>query len=337
MSARRSERLLNLLIMLLVQRRYVPKERIREVLYPETTGDAFDRMFDRDKEELRSLGVPIEVGSLSVFHDDEVGYRIRPDDLALPEISLTAEEASVLTLAGKVWHHAALADTTAAALRKLMPALPSDELAPPPVAEPVIDAEEPSFEAFWTAIQERRHVTFGYRKAGAAAAARRRVEPWGLLRQSGRWYVVGKDLDLDAERVFRLSRVEGTCTLGRSPDAFPVPDDVDVREIAERLRPERDEVTASVLVRRGTGHALRRRAGLVDQQVIGPDGSDAWDRVEVSGGPRALADEVLMLGPRAYVEAPDALRDAVKQRLRDLVGRLDSADPVGSTDEEAGR
>lgn len=330
MSARRSERLLNLLIMLLVQRRYVPKERIREVLYPETTGDAFDRMFDRDKEELRSLGVPIEVGSLSVFHDDEVGYRIRPDDLALPEISLTAEEASVLTLAGKVWHHAALADTTAAALRKLMPALPSDEQAPPPVAEPVIDAEEPSFEAFWTAIQERRQVTFGYRKAGEATAGRRRVEPWGLLRQSGRWYVVGKDLELDAERVFRLSRVEGSCTLGRTPDAYRVPDDVDVREIAERLKPEREEITAHVLVRRDTGHALRRRGTVVEQEVIGPDGSDAWDRVEVTGGVRSLSDEVLMLGTRAYAEAPDALRDSVRQRLAALVQSLGPASYEGA-------
>lgn len=323
MSARRSERLLNLLIMLLVQRRYVPKERIREVLYPDARGDAFDRMFDRDKEELRSLGVPIEVGSLSVFHDDEVGYRIRPDDLALPEISLTAEEASVLTLAGKVWHHAHLADTTAAALRKLMPALPADEQPPAPaVVEPVIDAEEPSFEDFWTAIQERREVTFDYRKPGDPTPIQRRLQPWGMVRQSGRWYVVGRDVTHDEERIFRLSRVLGTCRVGRTPEAFTVPADVDLRDVATRLRPQPEETTAHVLVRRGAGHALRRRADRVEEQMIGPDGSDTWDRVTLRGGLRPLAEEVLMLGPRAFAESPPELRDTVRGRLHALADRL---------------
>ena len=63
-------------------------------------------MFERDKEELRSLGVPIEVGNLDAFFDDEPGYRIRPDEFALPEISLTADEAAVVGLAAKVWQHA---------------------------------------------------------------------------------------------------------------------------------------------------------------------------------------------------------------------------------------
>lgn len=322
MSRRRSERLLNLLIMLLVQRRFVPKERIREVLYPEAHGDAFDRMFDRDKEELRSLGVPIEVGSLSAFHEDEVGYRIRPDDLALPEISLTAEEASVLTLAGKVWHHARLADTTSAALRKLMPALPTDDQPAPALAEPVIGAEEPSFEVFWTAIQERRQVSFGYRKAGSSDSTPRRIEPWGLLRHSGRWYVVGQDLTLAEERVFRLSRVEGSCTLGRTPDAFTVPDDLDLREVAARLQPHPDTVAAHLLVRSGTGHALRRRGAVVAGQVRGPDGSDDWDRLALDAGLGALADEVLMLGVNAFVESPAELRDVVRRRLEALSAAL---------------
>ena len=104
-NARKSERLLNLLIMLLVQRHYVPKQRIREILYPEASVDAFEKMFERDKEELRSLGVPIEVGSLDVLFD-EPGYRIRPDVFALPAISLAPDEAAVVGLATKVWEHA---------------------------------------------------------------------------------------------------------------------------------------------------------------------------------------------------------------------------------------
>src|SRR3954447_15834535 len=99
MTARKSERLLNLLIMLLVQRHYVSKDRIRAILYPDASRDAFEKMFERDKEELRSLGVPIEVGSMDAYFEDEPGYRIRADELALPEIELAADEAAVIGLA----------------------------------------------------------------------------------------------------------------------------------------------------------------------------------------------------------------------------------------------
>ena len=85
-STYKTERLLNLLIMLLVQRHYVSKERIREILYADAPStDAFEKTFERDKDELRSLGVPIEVGQMDAYFDDEPGYRIRADAFALPE------------------------------------------------------------------------------------------------------------------------------------------------------------------------------------------------------------------------------------------------------------
>ena len=96
MTASKTERLLNLLIMLLVQRHYVSKERIREILYADAPStDAFEKTFERDKDELRSLGVPIEVGQMDAYFDDEPGYRIRADQFALPEISLESDEAQV--------------------------------------------------------------------------------------------------------------------------------------------------------------------------------------------------------------------------------------------------
>ncbi|WP_110241444.1 helix-turn-helix transcriptional regulator [Nocardioides gilvus] len=322
MSASRSERLLNLLIMLLVQQRYVPKERIRQVLYPDQAGDAFDRMFDRDKEELRALGVPIEVGQLSAYFDDEVGYRIRPDDLALPEIALTAEEASVLTLAGKVWHHATLADSTAAALRKLVPGLPLEAGSPLSISEPRITAEEPTFDDFWTATQERRTVTFDYRTPGSDSAGRRRLEPWGVIRESGRWYVLGLDVDRKQERIFRLSRVEGATRLGTRPDAFQVPAGTDVREVARRLKPATDKQPLDVLLRTGAGHALRRRGTLLASGVSGPDGADHWDRLRVEGALSEVSAEVLTLGTNAFAESPPEFRDHVGGRLDQLVAAL---------------
>ena len=89
MSARKSERLLNLLITLLVSRTYVTKRRLREVIpdYAEAASDeGFEKMFERDKEDLRALGIPIEVGGFDPLFDDEQGYRIKRDAFELPEI-----------------------------------------------------------------------------------------------------------------------------------------------------------------------------------------------------------------------------------------------------------
>ena len=79
MTTRKTERILNLTICLLVSDRYLPKSRIREAVegYHNLSDAAFERTFERDKDELRALGVPIEVGSFDAFFDDEQGYRIR--------------------------------------------------------------------------------------------------------------------------------------------------------------------------------------------------------------------------------------------------------------------
>lgn len=317
-NARKSERLMNLLIMLLVQRHYVPKQRIREILYPDASTEAFEKMFERDKEELRSLGVPIEVGSLDAFFD-EPGYRIRPDEFALPEISLAPDEAAVVGLATKVWEHARLADATADALRKLTAAGLDPNIAALQIAETRLSAEEPSFDAFWEAAQGRVPVAFSYHRGGAPQATTRHLQTWGVVRYSGRWYAVGWDTDREAERVFRLSRVDGDVVDDGAPGAYQVPPDTDVRAITRRLAPsvQRSEVT--LLVRAGSGHGLRRDAVLVASDVAGPDGGPGWDRVRLDRGQHA-ADELLSYGPAVYVEAPAALRDEIVTRLVALVG-----------------
>ncbi len=219
MTAGKSERLLNLLIMLLVQRHYVAKDRIREILYPDSTPDAFEKMFERDKDELRSLGVPIEVGQMDAFFDDEPGYRIRPDEFALPDISLTADEAAVIGLATKVWQHARLAEATTEAVRKLTALGVDVDLTALDIVEPRLSADEPSFDVFWEATQERTPVVFDYVRSGDTEVRTRHLQPWGVARYSGRWYVVGFDTDRRAERIFRLSRVQGTARQGRASRA----------------------------------------------------------------------------------------------------------------------
>ncbi|MDO7866838.1 helix-turn-helix transcriptional regulator [Nocardioides jiangxiensis] len=314
----KSERLLNLLILLLVQRRYVGKARIRALIddYRDAPDEAFERMFERDKGELRALGVPVETGYVDGFFEDEPGYRIPADEFALPGIELTADEAAVLGLATRVWRHAGLAGHTSDALAKLAAAGIDVDRGRLDVLAPEISAEEPAFDALWQASLDRQRVSFDYQRAGATAAMKRTLEPWGLVSTSGRWYVVGRDLDRDAERMFRLSRIQGRITkIGRA-GSYAVPPGVDLRSLTRRLGPGPRTEAATLLVRQGSGASLRRTGDVVEAGVTGPDGSTGWDRVTLTvSSLRWLADEVLAHGTAVRAEAPDALVTEVVRRL----------------------
>ena len=316
---RKSERLLNLLIMLLVQRHYVAKDRIREILYPDSSTEAFEKMFERDKEELRSLGVPIEVGNMDAYFDDEPGYRIRLDQFALPDISLTSDEAAVVGLATRVWQHARLAEATSEAVRKLTAAGVEVDASALDIAEPRLSADEPAFDVFWEATQDRVPVEFDYRRSGETRATTRHLQPWGVVRYSGRWYAVGFDTDRGEERVFRLSRVQGEARRAGSPGSYEIPPDADIRAMTVRLAPPPSTGEAVVLVRRGAGVALRRDAVSVEPDVEGPDRRTPWDRGRLSRGGPGVADELLGYGPAVYVESPPEVRAAVVDRLRGVV------------------
>lgn len=318
MAAEKSERLLNLLIMLLIQRRPIPKARVRELLYPDAGDEAFERMFERDKDDLRALGVPIEVDQLDAYFEDEPGYRVRPDELQLPDIELDADEAQVVGLATKVWEHARLAEATTGAVRKLTAAgIPVDPEALE-LVQPRLGADEPAFDAFWEAARDHQAVEFEHGRPGQPVTARR-LEPWGVVRHSGRWYVVGRDLDRADERVFRLSRVQGEPRPVGRPDAFEVPVGTDIRDVARRLVPAAPADPVTLLVRVGHGHGFRRAADRVEKGVDGPDGSTGWDRVLLPRGGADLAGEVLAHGPDVVVESPAALRDEVVARLHAFV------------------
>lgn len=316
MTARKSERLLNLLITLLVSRSYVSKERLREVIEPYRTAgtEAFEKMFERDKEELRSLGIPIEVGYLDRAFEDEPGYRIERSAFELPDIDLEPDEAAVIGLAARVWQHAGLAAATSDALVKLKAAGVSVDREALNVVQPRLAAEEPAFEAFWEATRTRTPVTFDYRRAGSAEIATRHLQPWGVVSYRGRWYVVGHDTDRDGTRLFRLSRVQGEVRPDMKGGSYDVPPGTDLRAITERLAPGPADRSATVLVRAGAGHGLRRHA-----TPAAGDAPDGWDRLEVRySGVGELAEELLWYGADVVAVDPAELRDAVLHRLKEL-------------------
>lgn len=314
MSAAKSERLMNLLIMLLVQKRYIPKERIRTALYPDTSDEAFEKMFERDKEELRSLGAPIEVGTDDPLFGDEAGYRIRPDQFQLPQLTLDPDEAAIVALASRVWDHAGMAQAADQAGRKL--AVGEATGSAPTMMLPRLGADEPSYEAFVEAAWTRTPVSFSYGRVGRPAGLRR-LEPWGVVRYSGRWYVVGHDLDRESERIFRLSRVLTEPREIGEPGSFTRPEGVEAGAIVRRLAPQPQVETATVLARSGSALSLRRGAQVeTDIDLSGfPALTGTWDRLVLTTPSPQLASELLAHGDDVVAEAPAELRDEIVARL----------------------
>ncbi|QWC85038.1 WYL domain-containing protein [Nocardioidaceae bacterium] len=318
MTTTKSERLLNLLIAMLVQRHFVSKETIRQVVpqYHGDTDEAFERKFERDKDELRSLGVPIEVGFMDSYFEDEQGYRIRPEAYALPEVTLDGDEAAVVGLAARVWQNAGLASATSDALMKLRAAGADVDPSGLDVVSPRVAAPEPAFDPVWEALGSRTRIAFDYRRGDSSTPETRHVEPWGVVSVRSRSYLVGFDRDRDDHRVFRLSRVVGPVRPEGGPGAYDVPADTDVRGLAAKVVRDTDRFTARLRVRPGRGHGLRRRAV---STTSGGDGDRRWDEVAVElTDLDAAADEVLSYGSDVVVDAPDALRERVVGRLRVL-------------------
>jgi proteasome accessory factor B len=312
MSRRKTERLLGLVVCLLSSRRYLTATQIRAAVpgYPESF-DAFKRMFERDKEELRELGIPLEMGTNAAL-DDEVGYRIPRQAYVLPDITLEPDEAAVLAVAARVWHRAEMAGAAAGALLKLRAAGVEAEEARQPGIEPRLQAGEAAFAPLWGAVRDRRPVTFRYRAAGRSEAQQRELEPWGVVNRHGRWYVAGHDRARQAVRAFRLSRIVGPVEFSGPPGSVTVPAGADVRELVrawdERPVPARSAV---LRVRAGAGLGLRRGAA---RETSGADG---WDEVETPFGEVAwFAEHIASFGPDVVVCEPADLRDAVMTRLK---------------------
>ncbi|MGB3662561.1 helix-turn-helix transcriptional regulator, partial [Mycolicibacter algericus] len=239
MATAKVERLLNLVIALLSTRGYLTAEKIRATVigYGDSPSDeAFSRMFERDKNELRDLGIPLETGKASVF-DTVDGYRINPDAYALPAIELTTEEAAAVAVAVQLWQSPQLRANAQGAVAKLHAAgvevdpARADVLVAPPAALPGIHRAEPALGALMDAVQAGQAVQFGHRPSPVDPYVTRTVEPWGVVTHGGRWYLVGHDRDRDAVRTFRMSRIADEVTPIGSPGSVTRPDGVDLRAI----------------------------------------------------------------------------------------------------------
>ncbi|MGH3804861.1 MAG: helix-turn-helix transcriptional regulator, partial [Pseudonocardiaceae bacterium] len=306
-----------------------------------------------DKSELRELGVPLEVGTTSIF-DTESGYRIAPRDYALPAIELDPAAAAAVGLAARLWQNASLSSAASSGLRKLRAAgaigsyegagdsslYSSVELTP-------VARHEPSLEAFLAAARQRRRVRFGYQRSGFGAenagaserAAVRELQPWGAVAWHGRWYVVGHDVHRDAPRCFRLSRVVGAVTLVGLADSYTPPAGVDLLSYVAQFAPVERPHTARIRVPKGGAAGLRRWASSVEVE----ENREPSDRVEEPTEILTVAYDryewfaarLTAYGATVTVLEPPGLRDAVIARLRALAQGVgaDSKVELASADE----
>jgi proteasome accessory factor B len=315
-SSARAERLVNLVLCLLSTRQFLTAERIRTIVpgYADAPNDdSFFRMFERDKNELRELGVPLEVGRRGAF-DTADGYRIARQDYELAEIDLEPDEAAAVALAARLWDSPDLAAPAHGALLKLRAAgveVNEDQGR----IQPRVGSTDAAFAPLLAAVQSGRAVTFAHRRGGLGGeVVERTVEPWGVVSYRGRWYLAGFDRDRRAPRSFRVSRILEPVRAIGPEGAVSVPEGVDlVAMVRAGVEPPAPTSTAHVWVAAGRAHGLRRLGTVVGERVHAGRPGDVL-RLELRSV-ESVARWVAGHGPDVAVLDPPPLAEAVRARL----------------------
>jgi proteasome accessory factor B len=301
----RLERLINLVAALLNAERPLGREELRERVPGYAEDDAsFRRAFERDKEALRAMGIPLVLEELDPANPEgREGYRIPKDRYYLPDPELAPDELAALHLAATTVRLEGA--ETAPALWKLGGvAGPLD--APTDTTVAALPGSE-HLAILFGAMAERRPVRFGYRGED------RTVDPYRLAFRDGHWYLAGRDHGKDADRSFRLDRVTTAPEPG-GPDAFDRPAGRDTRPPKPWEMGDEDEITARVLI--DAGQADRAVAELGEGAVVErrPDGAVV---IELRVTNRAaLRTFVLDFLERAELLEPTELRDDLVEWLR---------------------
>lgn len=329
MATSKVERLVNLVICLLSTRQFLTAEKIRRSVagYGDSASDeAFSRMFERDKNELRDLGIPLETGQPSRFSTIE-GYRINRDAYELPDIELTSAETAAVAVAVQLWESPELTSAAQGALLKLRAAgvqVDRDPAATITAVPARTRGSDSALGKLLAAIDAGRSVHFPHRGTRTEPWVERTVQPWGVVTLHGRWYLVGHDTDREATRTFRLSRIGDDVVAFGPANSVHKPDGVDLRAVVEAVTATGSVAgTATVWVADGRAHELRRLGTERGRREIGsrsgtvleiPVRSWDWTAHLITGH----GEDALVLDPRE-------LRDEVRQTLRTAVEQTGGA------------
>lgn len=313
MASRKNERLINLTIALLATKRYLTKSEIfRTIEGYEGSSESKERMFERDKDDLRRIGIVIDVRGVDPGFEDEPGYRIHPDTYSLNLGELNGTEIALLSLAAEAWRGAALGEPAQSALVKLRSLGIASDFDALPNLSPKLNVSSPNFVPLTRAIADRVTITFKYFSAQLHEEIRT-VNPFGLGSRHGNWYLVAFDNDRTDIRTFRLDRIASLVELVSKPGAFETDSNFNVLEFLDSSLFEKRDV-AEVSIRSGRGHALRG-----DAIVISSDDEFDLCQIHYSDESRFI-DLILWHADDAIVHSPLHVRNKIIERLGALVG-----------------
>ena len=308
--SRKSERLVNLVIALLATKRYLTKSEIfRTIEGYEGSSESMERMFERDKDELRALGIEIEVSALDPLFDDEIGYRIRFENYVMDHSGFTTSEIAYMSLAAQVWKEEALSEIAQHAMRKLSGLASPIDISEIPAIAPVLINAPKFLNEIIDCISKRRTIEFVYLDSEMKTQSRQ-VNVCSYFSFKGSWYFSGLDVRKREIRTFKCDRIVGDVSVSKGSKMYEIPEEyIPSTESEENAY----ELTAQLLVRKGRGSQLRNRASKI---VIAED----FDAVDV---PYSSENELLSLVlwhlDDVQVLAPSVLRDSVIKSLKNVV------------------
>ena len=266
--SRKSERLVNLTIALLATKRYLTKSEIfRTVEGYEGSSEAMERMFERDKDDLRSLGITIELGTFDPLFEDEAGYRIVPSTYQLDLGDLDGVDIALLSLAASAWKGAALERESTSALIKLASMGIDSDAEALSMLLPRVNGTDQNFRLITDAILQRSEIDFEYLSKDLTSQ-RRRVAPYTLRGRTGSWYLMGLDLEKGASRSFRLDRIVDVINVSKKNNAFEIPNHLPDEEASEASE------YAILRVRKNRGHQLRSLGEVLESH-------EEWDEIRL--------------------------------------------------------
>lgn len=270
MAKARTERLLNLLFVLLNTKHPVTREQIRVRVpgYEGSSDDAFERMFERDKEGLRQLNIPVVTKPVDIYHDDVLGYLIEKDSWLMPEIKLSRDERVLLSLAASAWNNAQLSSSARRGAERISPT----EVTDLPSQNFQLGMGREAIAELLRAISNQVSVQFTYQNADSDESVTRNVDPWKVILNSGHWYLVGFDLDRGESRSFRLDRMVGNpISTNQEIIEYP-PTDLDPRQIVESWRAQESGESKSVYISVLPGKAIELQ--LMATEIVCKDDLD---------------------------------------------------------------
>lgn len=284
-----------------------------------------ERQFERDKDDIRELGVPLETidSPGQVGNNQNLRYRIPRGAYELPsDISFSAEETALLGLAAMVWREGSLSAESRRAIVKLRSlGVSTDE----PVLgyAPRLRVRDAAFEPLRSALDKHQIVRFSYLKPGEAQARIRTVAPLALVQHRGRWHLHAVEPDTGATKTFLLRRI--VSPVAATAKTF-VPDGADQTQAAlhelEQVW-ESHSVEIEVMPDSDAATRLHKRRGT----TVAASGNLLLHYSDAN----IVADELAGYGPEVLVVAPPALRDAVSARLRLVAAEHCGGDHFDST------